>query len=137
MSFVILNVRKLKVFRGYLFSYAVKIMLFTSDVQYYVPVQLCRTVGSVHLFRIRGKLLPEHVNFNKHILLDIIEIDRKEVNMTLNGNVENLSTSVIIPLRDIYKVRRIIKWGLLFFHILLKEGMTWFPLVTKDSSKVF
>ena len=39
--FIILNTRKLKMFRGHLFSNAVIIMLFISDSQYYVPVKLC------------------------------------------------------------------------------------------------
>ena len=37
--FVLFNARKLKLFRGHLFSNAVKIMLFISDVQYYVLVK--------------------------------------------------------------------------------------------------
>ena len=60
-------------------------MLFISDAQYYVPVKLCRAVDSIHLFEITGKLFPKHVKLNKHKLLDIIAIDWKEVNMTLNG----------------------------------------------------
>ena len=40
--FIILNARKLKLFRGHLFSNTVKIMLFISDAQYYVPVKLCK-----------------------------------------------------------------------------------------------
>ena len=59
--FIILNIRKLKLFRGHLFSDIVKIMLFISDAQYYVPVKLCRTVGSIHLFKSMGNLLPEHI----------------------------------------------------------------------------
>ena len=35
----------------HLFSNAVKIMLFISDTQYYVPVQMCRTAGGIHLFK--------------------------------------------------------------------------------------
>ena len=59
--FIILNARKLKLLRGHLFSKAFKIMLFISDAPYYIPVKLCRTVGSIHLFKITGKLSPEHV----------------------------------------------------------------------------
>ena len=61
-------------------------MLFISDAQCYVPVKLCRTAGNMHLFQITGKLIPEHVSLKKNILWDVIEIDWKEVNMTLNGN---------------------------------------------------
>ena len=88
--FVILKSRKLKLFREYLFSNAVKIMLFISDAQYYVLIKLCRTAGSIHLFKIMGMLTPENVNLKQNVILDVIELDWKEVNMTLNGNRINL-----------------------------------------------
>ena len=69
MIFIILNARKLKLFRGNLFSNAVKIMLFISDAQYYVPVELCRTAGSIYLFKITGKLLSEHTELRKKYTL--------------------------------------------------------------------
>ena len=50
VTFLIFNIRQLKLFRGHLLSNAVKIMLFISDAQYYGPVKLCRRVGSIHLF---------------------------------------------------------------------------------------
>ena len=107
--FIILNARKLKLFRGHLFSYAVKIMPFISDAQYYVPVKLCRTEGSIHLFKITGKLTPEHIELKRNILWDVIEFDWKEANMTLNRKKINLPASVIIPLRDKFKIRCIVK----------------------------
>ena len=105
--FIILNARKLKLFRGHLFSSAVKITLFMSDAQFYVPVKLYRTAGSIHLFKITGKLTPEHVELKRNILWDVIELDWKEVNMTLNGNKMNLPASVIILLRDKCKIRHL------------------------------
>ena len=38
-----------------------------------------------------------------------MEIDWKEVNVTLNGNKINLLASVITPLRDKFKIRHIVK----------------------------
>ena len=58
--FIVLNARKLKLFRGHLFSNTVKIMLFISDAQYCIPIKLCRTTGSIHLFKISGKFTPGH-----------------------------------------------------------------------------
>ena len=110
-------------------------MLFISDTQYYVPVKLCTAVGSIHLFNITGTLFPKHVTLNKHILCDIMEIDWKEFYMALNGNKINLPTSVIIPRRDKFKIRRIIEREPLLFHIMLKQGMTWFPLLVKHSQE--
>ena len=106
---IILNAKKLKLFRGHLFSNAVKIMLFISVVFYHIPVKLCILAGSTYLLKITGKLLPEHIILKRYILWDIIELDWKKVNMTLNGNKINLPVSVIIPLRDKFKIRCIVK----------------------------
>ena len=38
----ILHYRKSKICKGHLFSNAVKIMIFISDVQNYIPIKLCR-----------------------------------------------------------------------------------------------
>ena len=46
----ILYYRKVRFCKGHKFSNAVKIMMFISDVQNYVPIKLCKTAGSIHLF---------------------------------------------------------------------------------------
>ena len=51
----------LKLCRRHLFFNAVKIMLFISDKQYYVPVKLYRMAKNIHLFKIIGRLVPENV----------------------------------------------------------------------------
>ena len=38
-----------------------------------------------------------------------------------------------MPLRDKFKIRCRVKWKPLLFDFMLKQGMTWFPLATKDS----
>ena len=48
--FAILQVRRIKLCRGQLFSNVAKIMHFISDIQYYIHVKLCMTAGSIHLF---------------------------------------------------------------------------------------
>ena len=60
----ILHYRKPKVCRGCMFSNTVKIMMFISDVQYYVPIKLCKPAGSIHLFKFTGMLNPENVKLN-------------------------------------------------------------------------
>ena len=126
--FIILKSRKLRLFRGYLFSNTVKIMLFILDTQYYVLIKLFRTAGSIHLFKITGTLTPENVKLKRNILWDMIEIDWKVVNMTLNGNKIILLKSVTIMFRDKFKIRCIVKVKPLLFQIMLKQGLTWFTL---------
>ena len=57
----ILQYRKSKLHRGCMFSNAVKIMIFISGVQYYVPIKLCKTAGCIHLFKITGMLNSENI----------------------------------------------------------------------------
>ena len=40
-------------------------MLFISNRQYYVPIKLCKTAGSIHLFKITGTLVPKKVKLKK------------------------------------------------------------------------
>ena len=58
------TLQKSKLCRGCMFSNAVKIMMFISDVHYYGSIKLCKTAGSIHLFKITGMLKPENVKLN-------------------------------------------------------------------------
>ena len=53
---ILLHYRKSKFCRGHRFSNVVKIVLFISDAQHYIPIRLCKTSGSLHLFKITGTL---------------------------------------------------------------------------------
>ena len=44
-------------------------------MQNYVPIKLCKTAGSIHLFKIKGMLKPKNIKLNKNILWDTMEID--------------------------------------------------------------
>ena len=96
--FAILWVRRVKLYRGQLFSNVVKIMLFISDIQFYVLVRLCKTAGSIHLFKITGRLMTDKVKLNKHYILDILEIDWSEVKVTFNGKVISLPKLIMVRL---------------------------------------
>ena len=43
-------------------------MMFILDMQNYVPIKLCKTAGSIHLFKIRGTLKPKNIKLNKNYL---------------------------------------------------------------------
>ena len=90
--------------------------------------------GSIHLFKITGMLTPENVKLKRNILWDITELDWKEVNVTLNGNEIN-QKSVTIKFRDKFKIRCIAKREPLLFHIMLKQGLTWFTLASNNPSE--
>ena len=72
---ILLHYRKSKFSRGHRFSYIVKLVLFISDVQHYIPIRLCKTSGYLHLFKITGTLTSEDIKLNKNYLWDTLEID--------------------------------------------------------------
>ena len=103
--FAILQFRRIKLCRGQLFSNIVKIMLFISDLQYYVPEKLCKTAGSIHSFKITGKIMMDKVKLKKYYIWDVLEIEWSEVKVTFNGKVINLPKSITVRLWDKFKVR--------------------------------
>ena len=66
---IFLHIRKSKICREYKFSNIVKIVLFISDVQNYILIKLCKTSGSLHLFKVKGTLKPEDIKLNKNYFL--------------------------------------------------------------------
>ena len=126
------KIRKSCLFKGHLFSNMTKVMLFISKTKSYVPIKLCRIAGSIHLFRIRTRLTIENVRFKRNWILDVLEIDWKDISMMLNGNEINLPSSVIIPLRDKFRARKLLIRKPLFFHMMLKQGKMWFTLEHND-----
>ena len=65
---ILLHYRKSKFCRGDRFSNVVKIALFISDVQHYIPIRLCKTSGGLHLFKITGTLMSKDIRLNKNYL---------------------------------------------------------------------
>ena len=53
--------RNSRIFRGWLFSILVKIKLFIADAESYVPIDLTKIAGNVHLFKLTGTLLLENI----------------------------------------------------------------------------
>ena len=130
--FVILQLRRIKLCRGELFLNIVKLMLFISDVQYYIPAILCKTAGSIHLFKITGKIMMDKVKLNKYDIWDGSEIDWSDVKVTFNRKVINLPKSITVRLWDKFKVRQMMGNLPLLLHLMLKQGFNWFTLTQED-----
>ena len=119
---------RMPTFRKYRYSNTIKIMLFISDIKSYVLIKLCQTSGSIHLFKLNGSMNKENITLHKNTIWDVMEIGWRPIMITLNGNTINLPGSVIIPFRDKFKIRQMIKGRPLLLHLMLKQGQTWYPL---------
>ena len=110
MLYLVTNkIKKSNLFGGHLFSNVTKVKLFISNMPSYVPINLCKIAGSIHLIKIRGRLTPENIKFKKHWIWDVLEIDWKDVSMTLSGNEINLPSSVMLLFRDKFGARKLLK----------------------------
>ena len=128
---IFLHYRKSKFCRGYRFSNVMKIVLFISDVQNYIPIKLCKTSGSLHLFKIKGMLKPEDIKLNKNYLWDTLEINWNGIKLSFNGNEIDLPKIFMIKMQDKIGVRRMINKESQNFHIMIKQGITWYNLETE------
>ena len=115
----LLHYRKSKFCRGYRFSNIVKIVLFISDVQHYIPIKFCKTSGSPHLFKIKGTLKSEDIRLNKKYLWDTLEIKWDKIKLSFNSNEIELPQLVTIKMQDKIRVRRMMSKKIQNFHIMI------------------
>ena len=66
--YICLSNQKCTLFKRRLYSNTVTIMLFFSDIRQYVPVKLCKSAGSIHLFQIYGQLHSNQIVLEKNCL---------------------------------------------------------------------
>ena len=107
-------------------------MFFISNLQYYVPVKLCRTAGSIYLFEITGRLTGDKVKLNKQYVWDILEIDWSEIKVTFNGKVINLPKLITVKLWDKFKARHMMGSQPILLHLMLKQEFNWLTLTSKE-----
>ena len=130
MLYLVTNkLRKASFCKGHLFSNNTKILLLISNTHSYIPIKLCRIATNIHFFRIRGRLNPEHVKIKKYWIWDGLGIDWSDVSKILNDNEIHLPRLVIIPLKERYRARRLLRKHPLLFYVMLKQGKTWFSLL--------
>ena len=127
---ILLHYRKSKFCRGHRFSNIVKIVLFISDVQHYIPIKLCKTSGSLHLFKVTGTLTPEDIKLNRNYLWDTLQINWDKIKLAFNSNEIKLPKIITIKMQDKIWVRRMMSRKIWNFHIMVKQGMTWYNLET-------
>ena len=118
--------RRSKFCRGYRFSNVVKIVLFISDIQHYIPVKLTKTSGSPHLFKLAGTLNSEDIKLNKNYLWDTLEINWNKIKLTFNDNEIKLPQLVTIKMQDKIRIRRMMGRDMQNSHVMIKQGITWY-----------
>ena len=75
MFLTIERVYKMPIFRKYQYSNTIKIMMFFSNIKSYVPIKLCKTSDSIHLFKLMGSIKREDIILHRNTIWDILDID--------------------------------------------------------------
>ena len=75
-----------------------KIVSFISYVQNYILIKLCKTSGSIHLFKIKGTLKPEDIKLNRNYLWDTLEINWDRIKVSFNGSEIDLPKIITIKM---------------------------------------
>ena len=102
----ILDYRKTKLCKGHRFSNAVEIMLYSFQMfKITLPIKLCKAAGSIHLFKVKSMLKAENIKLNKNFIWDMLEIDWKEVTVTINEDKIKLPSVITTKLEDKIKIR--------------------------------
>ena len=126
---VLIKIKKSRVFQGCLFTNMVKVNLFIADTQSYVPLELNRIAGNVHLFKLTGALLIENFTLKKNCIWDVLEANWNNVCVTLNDKEINFPGTLTMPLAYKLKVRRLFtERSSLHVHIMLKQRKSWYNL---------
>ena len=86
MFLVIEKVHKMPIFRKHQYSNTIKVLIFISNIKSYIPIRLCKTTGSIHLFKLTGSLQREDISLCRNKVWDILEIDWENITVTVNGN---------------------------------------------------
>ena len=131
ITVIFIHYRISKLCRGYRFSNIVKVVLFISDVQNYIPIKLCKTSGIIHLFKIKSTLKPRDIKLNRNYLWDRLKINWNKIILTFNDNTIDLPKIITIKMQDKIRVRRMINEEPLNFHIMIRQGITWYNLETE------
>ena len=125
------KLRKSRIFKGRLFSNTIKIKLFVADSQCYLPIQLNKMAGSVHLFKLYGILIKENLILKKNWIWDVLEIDWTDMYVLQNDKEIYLLVTVVVPIYYKFKLRQLLrnsKRDSLHLYIMLKQRMSWFNL---------
>ena len=105
--------------------------MFIADTQCYIPLDLNKIAGNVHLFKLHGTLNMDYVTLKKNWIWDVLVIDWTDVCVSLDDKEINLPMSVAIPISYKIKTRQLFKnerKDSLHLYIMLKQRKSWFNL---------
>ena len=126
---ILVKIKKSRIFQGQFFSNMVKKKLFLVDTESYVPLEVNKLAGNVHLFKLMKELSLDNVILKKNWIRDVLEVNWNNVCTTLNGKEINLPGTLIILLAYKLKVRKLFnERSSLHVCIMLKQRKSWYNL---------
>ena len=75
-------------------------------------------------------MTTEDIKLNKNYLGDTLEINWDKIKLSFNSNEIKLPKLVMMKIQDKVRMRRMMSREMLNFHMMVKQGMTWYNLET-------
>ena len=110
-----------------MYSNTFQIKLVLCGKMYYIPLKLRTMAGQLHRIKAVNMLQPCQVKLIKHLLWDVIMIDWHHVKITYNGEMVQMPSTIIVPLKDKIRVRWIFKRKL-EINLAVCQGRNWYDL---------
>ena len=66
MFLIIEKAYKMPIFRKHQYSNIIKVLIFISNIKSYITIKLCKTKGSIHLFKLMGSLQREDIKLHRN-----------------------------------------------------------------------
>ena len=119
---------------GYKYSRACTLYIFLYNSHFYVPLKIKCLTGHMHMYRIENPIIPKKLSFHRHCLWDSYVVNWGNMKLFVNGVPVQLPLSLMVPLRDKIKTRRMMTKDELDLQFMIKQGANWYNLTDKRTS---
>ena len=102
---------------------------------YYIPLTLRKAAGQLHRINITAIPHPTQFKLVKNWLWDTLTIDWSDIELQVKGEVMQLSSTIVVPLRAKLRIRSLMNKG---FHTSLAicQGSSWYDLAANSGAPI-
>ena len=126
------NLHKMQWLKGFMKTRQCMLYMFVCNNTHYIPLQVTQLTGQIHQYNTNEVMTPDQITLTPHCTWDTITIDWKNVRLSQVNKHVALVTTIVIPIWDKIRIRRMLKeeYNL---HLMLKQGTNWYSLYPKTT----
>ena len=119
-------------FKGYKFSKSIDLYLIVCDNFRYIPIKVKTISGHMYRLHLQQEhdITEAHIKLERNFLWDTLTVTWSDVTLTYAASKLNLPCSMVVPLTDKFKLRRLLSLPYDCF-LMAKEGKEWKSLTAR------